>query len=224
MSRVASTNDVQRLIRIFEMDHSRPTSSPAPSQASEAESTVEGLLPACRAGDATAWQQLVARYERLVYSIPLRMGLDREEAADVFQLTFSALIHSLDAIRDESKLGGWLATVARRQSWAVLRRRKTEVSFADVAPPEDPALLDERARTLGMTDANQIQSWELSLWLDQGLARLSDKCRELLTALYLDVSEPSYAELAERLGMPVGSIGPTRARCLERLRQILQER
>ncbi|BCX05506.1 MAG: RNA polymerase sigma factor [Candidatus Roseilinea sp.] len=205
------------------MDDPRSTPSPISSQPAESSLAGDDLLPACRAGNAEAWQRLVEKYERLVYSIPLRMGLDRDEAADVFQLTFSALIQSLDAIRDESKLGGWLATVARRQSWAVLRRRKAEVSFADVAPQDDPSLA-ERARTLGMTDTSQIQSWELALWLDQGLAKLTDKCRELLTALYLDVSEPSYAELAERLDIPIGSIGPTRARCLERLRQILQER
>lgn len=205
------------------MDDSRPTPSPISSQITEAQLAGESLLAACRAGDADAWQRLVEKYERLVYSIPLRMGLDRDEAADVFQLTFAALIQSLDAIRDESKLGGWLATVARRQSWAVLRRRRAEITFADVAPQDDPSLA-ERARTLGMANTDQIQSWELALWLDQGLAKLTDKCRELLTALYLDVSEPSYAELAERLGIPIGSIGPTRARCLERLRGILQER
>jgi RNA polymerase sigma factor (sigma-70 family) len=203
------------------MDDSRSTPSLASSQAADAR-PAEDLLSACRAGDAEAWQRLVEKYERLVYSIPLRMGLDRDEAADIFQLTFSALVQSLDAIRDESKLGGWLATVARRQSWAVLSRRGNQLSFADIAP-EDELALAERAGALGMADSGHIQSWELSLWLDQGLARLTDKCRELLTALYLDVAEPSYAELAERLGIPIGSIGPTRARCLERLRQVLQQ-
>jgi RNA polymerase sigma factor (sigma-70 family) len=202
------------------MDDPRSTTSPISSQPAEPQLAAEDLLSACRAGDSEAWQRLVEKYERLVYAIPLRMGLDRDEAADVFQLTFAALIQSLDAIRDESKLGGWLATVARRQSWALLRRHRDEIALADVAPQDDPSLA-ERARTLGMADAGQIQSWELSLWLDQGLAKLTRKCRELLTALYLDVSEPSYAELAKRLGISIGSIGPTRARCLERLRQIL---
>lgn len=207
------------------MDDPRAPSPTTASPTPDPTRREDDLLRACRAGDATAWQRLVEKYERLVYAIPLRMGLDREEAADIFQLTFAALLHSLDAIRDESRLGGWLATVARRQSWAALRRRKAELNLEDLTDtgPQDAPSWAEYADALGMSDAHQLEAWELALWLNQGLAKLSRKCRDLLTALYLDVSEPSYADLSARLGIPLGSIGPTRARCLERLREALRE-
>lgn len=200
-----------------------PLFAPTPPRASnlptEAPNEAD-LLRACRDGNPAAWEAVVAKYERLVYSIPLRMGLDRDEAADIFQLTFSALLTSLDAIRDEAKLGGWLATVARRHTWAAIGRSKAELSLSDIST--DEANLAEDAAVLGAPNAGRIQTWEMSLWLDQGLAKLADKCRDLLTALYLDVTEPSYTDLAKRLNIAVGSIGPTRARCLERLRQLLQ--
>lgn len=201
-----------------------PQSAPARvdfDQASDAD-----LVRACRDGDAAAWRALIERYERLVYAIPLRMGLDRDDAADVFQLTCAALLNSLDAIHDPARLGGWLATVARRHSWATIRRRAGSVPLAELDDGAEAALA-AGAAALGAPGAavlapDRIQSWELALWLDQGLVKLSAKCRDLLTALYLDVTEPSYVEVAARLGIPVGSIGPTRARCLERLRQVLE--
>jgi RNA polymerase sigma factor (sigma-70 family) len=195
-----------------------PTSPAALDQVTDGD-----LLRGCRAGDPAAWRAIVERYERLIYSIPLRMGLDRDDAADVFQLTFTALLNSLEAIRDPARLGGWLATVARRHSWATLRRQKAQVSLTDLEAGGEGALASD-ASALGMplAGAAGLQGWELALWLDQGLAKLAGRCRELLTALYFDATEPSYADLSTRLGIPVGSIGPTRARCLERLRQVLQ--
>ncbi len=192
-------------------------SAPEPSAVSPDAPALPNLLQACRAGDPAAWQAIIDKYERLVYSIPLRLGLDRDEAADIFQLTFAALLNSLDAIRDESKLGGWLATVARRHAWAAIGQRKSAVPLSDLQL-EDEAALQAEARVLGAPDAERIQAWEMSLWLDQGLAQLTKKCRDLLTALYLDVNEPSYTEIARQLNIPMGSIGPTRARCLEALK------
>jgi len=89
------------------------------------------VLEACRNGNAEAWQQLVDHYERLVYSIPLRLGLSRDDASEIFQLTFTTLLDSLDAIRDAERLGGWLATVARRHSWRLLKRAKSSVPSTD---------------------------------------------------------------------------------------------
>lgn len=175
------------------------------------------LIEACRRGDARAWRRLLDRYERLVYSIPLNYGLSHEDAADISQLTFTILIESLDTLRDDSRLGPWLATVARRHTWRLLKRtqRESTESAGDLA---DTSLLPHKA-----DDTNSIDRWELLEWLDQGLSRLDERCRELLLALYFDPQQPSYAEVAARLNMPVGSIGPTRARCLERLKGILHE-
>ncbi|MGH2541145.1 MAG: RNA polymerase sigma factor, partial [Ardenticatenaceae bacterium] len=102
------------------------------------------LLQACREGNSLAWEQLLDKYERLVFSIPLNYGLPHDDAADITQLTFTIFIQSLDTLRDDSRLGAWLATVARRQSWRLLRQRRRE----SVNPEKE---LTEDAKALGMT-------------------------------------------------------------------------
>jgi RNA polymerase sigma factor (sigma-70 family) len=181
--------------------------------ASEPETSSDGdLIRACRAGDEKAWQQLLDKYERLVYSIPLNHGLRREEAADIAQITFTALIQSLESLRDDSNLGGWLAVVARRHTWRVLQRHRREV--ADELDPETiGALIPD--------PANDLQRWEMTEWISSGLALIGDRCRDLLVALYFEPGEPSYAEVARRLGLAAGSIGAIRGRCLQRLHEIL---
>ncbi len=172
------------------------------------------LLAACRAGDARAWERLLAKYERLVFSIPLNVGLSADDAADVMQLTFTILVESLASLREDSNLAAWLATVARRHTWRTLARKRGHVR-SEMDPESDiSALAGSQSDPLGRL--------ELVEWLHQGLAALSERCRELLLALYFDPSEPSYAQVGKRLRMPVGSIGPTRGRCLERLKNALE--
>lgn len=169
----------------------------------------ESLLEGSRRGDARAWRQILDRYERLVYSIPLNFGLSHADADDIAQTTFTALVRSLDAVEDEARLGSWLATVARRQTWRLVEQRRRE-------RPEDHAMLDRSS-----TDDDARASVERLEWMHQGLVRMDDRCRDLLAALYFDDGEPSYADVAERFGIPVGSIGPTRARCLQKMRTVL---
>jgi len=177
------------------------------------------LIRRCQLGSAGAWQQVLNKYERLVYSIPLRYGLSRNDAADIAQITFTILIESLDSFSEDSRLGAWLATVARRQSWRLLERNRREV------PSESLDSVDLLARVvlLGKSDADSIEHWELTELLDTGLSQIGEPCRELLLALYFQPELSSYAEVAARLDMPIGSIGPTRARCLKRLRRVLVE-
>lgn len=170
------------------------------------------LLAACRTGDEQAWQALLDKYERLVYSIPLNYGLSRDDAADVAQFAFTSLLQSLDSLRDDSNLGGWLALVARRHTWRIVNRHKRE-------PPVE--LDAEVTQALLPTRTNEIERWELTEWLHRGLNLVGERCRDLLTALYFEPDEPSYAQIARRLGIAEGSIGPTRARCLQRLRELL---
>jgi RNA polymerase sigma factor (sigma-70 family) len=177
------------------------------------------LIRRCRQGSTGAWRQLLKKYERLVYSIPLRYGLSRDDAADIAQITFTILIQSLDGLSEDSRLGPWLVTVARRHTWRLLERNRREsaserLEGADVA---------ESAVLLGKSDADSIDHWELTEWLDAGLSKLNKPCQELLLALYFQPEGSSYAEVAERLGMPIGSIGPRRARCLKSLKQVLSE-
>ncbi len=172
------------------------------------------LIRDCHAGDVRAWERLLDRYERLVFSIPLNYGLTTDDAADITQITFTILIQSLDTLRDDTRLAGWLATVARRHTWRVLARYRREA----VNPFED---LGEQETFDGSVDP--LARWELIEWLDHGLNRLDERCRRLLLALYFDPERPSYAQIAMHMNMPVGSIGPTRARCLEQLKRYLTD-
>jgi RNA polymerase sigma factor (sigma-70 family) len=177
----------------------------------------QDLLLRCRQGSVGAWHQLLNKYEGLVYSIPLRYGLSRDDAADIAQITFTILIQSLDSLSENSRLGPWLVTVARRHTWRLLQRNRRENSNERLEGTD----IAEGAVLLGKSDADSTEHWELSEWLEAGLSKLGEPCRELLLALYFQPERSSYAEVAERLGRPVGSIGPTRARCLKRLRQVL---
>ncbi len=174
------------------------------------------LIRACREGEANAWRNLLSKYERLVFSIPLNYGLSREDAADVSQLTFTILIQSLDKLREDSHLGSWLATVARLHTWRLLEKNRRERTDAHENLAEKASLLDESGVDLA-------EPWELTEWFDYGLSRISARCRDLLVMLYFQQEHPSYAEIAARMGIPVGSVGPTRARCLQKLRQALDE-
>ncbi|MBV7336741.1 sigma-70 family RNA polymerase sigma factor [Chloroflexi bacterium TSY] len=174
----------------------------------------EGLLRACRQGNEQAWDRLLDKYERLVFSIARNSGLSFDDAADITQQTFTILLQSLDQMTDEGSLSGWLSTVARRHSKHLLvrqLRRQSRLTDPEIAVGLLPRIAKEKS----------IEHWELAQWLQTGLSRLSERCRQLLTALYLDEKEPSYAEIANRMEMPEGSIGPTRARCLKRLRDLL---
>ncbi|MBA2693128.1 MAG: sigma-70 family RNA polymerase sigma factor [Rubrobacter sp.] len=179
------------------------------------------MLRACRGGDARAWDNLIDKYERLVFSIPLSYGLSREDAADICQVTFTIFMQSMDSLRDDSRLGAWLATVARRHTWRLMKKNRREgtrggedLTGSDIA--------ESVASIFGDGKADAPERWETMEWLDQGLSEIGGPCRELLTVLYFDDDEPSYTEVSERLGMPMGSIGPTRARCLKRLKEALE--
>ena len=174
------------------------------------------LILDCRNGDVGAWQRLLDRYERLVFSVPRRYGLSREDAADITQLTFTILFQSMDTLPEDSTLGAWLTTVARRHTWRLLDRKRREGAGGYERSNEGTSMLAN-------TGTDDVERWELAEWLDHGLLLVGRPCRDLLSALYLDPEEPSYAEVAARLGMAVGSVGPTRIRCLKRLRQVLGE-
>lgn len=174
----------------------------------------EELVRLCAGGDGRAWEAIVRRYRRLIYAIPTRMGLEPEESDEVFQNTFVRLVERLETIRDPSLLRAWLVTTARRLSLDSVRRR---VALEDS---------DEVLRNL--SDKTALPEEELSRLEDQHLVRraferLPERCQNLLGLLYYTADPPSYEAIGQRLRMPVGSIGPTRARCLQRLLRIYRE-
>jgi RNA polymerase sigma factor (sigma-70 family) len=172
--------------------------------------TDSALIESCLNGNQHAWNALVDRYSRLVYSIPRRYRLSEADSDDVFQTVFLNLYRSLDRLKDQNKLSSWLITAAHRESWRV-GRRNDQYPHLDEAFPSVSAPSDER-----------IEEWERQHALHQGLTELGGRCEELLRALFLDRSDPSYEEVAKRLAMSVGSIGPIKARCCEKLERILR--
>lgn len=168
----------------------------------------EALVRACQRGDAVAWSEIVDRYERLVYAVPLKEGLTIDEAADVAQETFATLMISLHQIRQPDRLGWWLMTVARRLSWRERHRDgRAEIDVTSIDLEGDADVGEESVTVQWVFDA--IQS-------------LAEPCRALVVSLFFDPAEPSYAEIAVRLGRPLGSVGPLRARCLDRLKNVLE--
>ncbi len=165
------------------------------------------LISRCLDEEFGAWNELVTRYERLVYAIPLREGLSPDDAAEISQAVFETLVQSLHRIQQPERLGHWLMTVARRLSWRRRNQQRMEVSV-DVHAAEPTA--DDR-------------QWEHTVEIYDAILELGDPCRSLIFGLFFDPAEPSYDELGRSLGFAVGSIGPLRARCLSRLRSILEE-
>jgi RNA polymerase sigma factor (sigma-70 family) len=155
-------------------------------------SSDQELIRRCRQGNAGAWQQLLNKYERLVYSIPLRYGVSRDDAADIAQITFTILIQNLDTLSEDSRLGPWLVTVARRHTWRLMERNRRQSAHLEDAEVAESALL------LGKSDADSVERWELAEWLDAGLSKIGSACRELLLALYFQPERSSYAEVANR--------------------------
>ncbi len=176
------------------------------------------LIAACRAGEAAAWDALIARYQRLVYTIPLRYGLTSAEADDVFQSVWLKLLQHLPSLREPDRVAAWLVTTARRECWD--RRRGADHARTDLVPPD---LVPEDSWVEESTPEEMVIRYEKHHAIRQAIDHLEERCRRLLRYLYYETPKPTYAEVAARLEMPVGAVGPTRARCLEKLRQMLEE-
>jgi RNA polymerase sigma factor (sigma-70 family) len=173
------------------------------------------LVRAAAGGDARAWEQLVDRFASLVWSICRAHRLTDEDAADAAQLTWLHLLEHLDRIRDPQRLAGWLATTCRRECLALLRKSRSSVSV-------EAEHMDRLVGGGSAADEPILTAEEhAALW--QAFQLLSKWCQEVLRELVIDPDDgpPSYRVAAARLQVPVGSLGPTRARCLRQLRNLL---
>lgn len=188
-----------------------PDGAPAGGRLTAASSTGE-LVAAAAAGSRPAWELLVARYHRLVWAVVRRHGLSEEQAHDVFQTTWLRLADHLEDIRKPESLASWLGTTARRECWRVMRRARRSVPTdtlhlrrtpADQPPVSTRAVAGEQARALR-----------------EAIGELDERGRQLLG---LVLAEASYQEIAAVMDMPVGSIGPTRRRYLDKLRHALPD-
>ncbi len=181
------------------------------SQIIDSTTTDPDLIQACLNGDEPAWKELVARYGRLVYSIPFRYGLGAADADDIFQNVFIIVHRRLETLKDQTLLAPWLITVTARETQRWCKRTR------------DHSPLDDTAADSAEPPLERVQQWELQYAVHQALAQLEPRCRELLTALFLDGHPASYQEISARLGLTNGSIGPTRARCFKKLEAILMK-
>lgn len=173
------------------------------------------LVALCLGGDARAWETLIQRYRRLIYSIPVKFSFTSADASDVFQAVCLKLIEHLHELKDETKVSAWLITTTTRQCIHVRSQRLRESSTDDDF--QEPA-----ASGINVEDV-QIQTQEQQAIRD-AVEGLPDRCRTLLELLYFDIKNPSYETISQAMSMPVASIGPTRARCLEKLRTVLRRK
>lgn len=177
----------------------------------------EALIQACRNGDEAAWDQLVARYERLIFTIARHAGLEADQADDVLQRVFLILLERLETIAQPARLAAWLTATTRREAWRV-RRRERLAGLHSGSSEEDLAELED----YGELPDDLVLRLEEQHHVLQALEGLDERCRTLLRLLFLQPTPPSYAEVAATLGMREGAVGPTRARCLEKLRRLLE--
>jgi RNA polymerase sigma factor (sigma-70 family) len=181
----------------------------------------ETLVLACRRGEAGAWDVLVNRYQRLIYTIPRRAGLDEDQVAEVFQRTFARLLENLDRIRQPRSIHAWLVTTARRETLQLLRLQRTEQSFSPDDHP-DHELNNEELPDDRPLPNELLERLEEQHLIRTAMAAMDQRSRDLLTLLYYHPQPLSYAEIAATLDIPEGSVGPTRARCLMKLRRLLE--
>ena len=176
------------------------------------------LVLACRRGDQLAWEKLIRRYQRLIYAIPLRAGLDEDQAAEIFQDVFTTFFQKLNDIEEPEKLQAWLVTTARRKTWRTIARSQTrtredtEAATGAAAVRDETPLPDEQL--LILEEQHRIRT---------AVSMLDERCQKLVQMLFYDAQPSSYADIAAALGIPEGSIGPTRARCLGKLLRILKK-
>jgi RNA polymerase sigma factor (sigma-70 family) len=188
-----------------------PTGTP-PRPAPDASTPVEDVVASATRSDARAWDELVRRYAGLVWAVARSHQLSAADSADVSQTTWLRLVEHIAELNDPARVGSWLATTARRECLMVLGQRARVMPTAEVpepsaadGPPMDARLLAEER--------------DVALW--RAFSRLDSRDQALLRLLSAEPPN-SYRDIGAALDMPIGSIGPTRSRCLERLRRELE--
>ena len=176
------------------------------------DSPTADLVLRARKGDSDAWDALVERFAPLIWSICHRYSLGRADAEDVGQYVWLRLVDQLDAVHDPAALPGWLATTTQRECLRALRAARTQ--HACRYEPDVESIPDEQT---GMAE-HEVLLAERHAALREAFARLPLPCQRLIALLLEDPPLP-YAEISARLGIPVGSIGPSRGRCVEKLRR-----
>jgi RNA polymerase sigma factor (sigma-70 family) len=172
-----------------------------------AQPELASLVSAARSGDSLAWARLVGRFDGMLRSVARSYRLSPQDVDDAVQATWVQLYEHVDSVRDTSAVAAWLATTVRRQSLHILQRRVREHLTDE---PELLATAHSEAADETLLDG------ERRVVLSRALSTLPERQRKLMTLIASD-TKPDYKQIGATLGIPVGSIGPTRARCMARL-------
>jgi RNA polymerase sigma factor (sigma-70 family) len=165
-----------------------------------------------------AWEALIRRYERLIYSVPIRLGMSAEQAVDVFQSVCFIMFRKLRSLRNQERIYSWLITTTTRECWRIWSERTRTYDREKSLPLQGGWVSPEQLAI----ERHLLEQHRTAL--KAALAELSPKCRELITALYLANDEASYESVAKWMSMPVSSIGPTRGRCLRKLKKLFEQK
>jgi RNA polymerase sigma factor (sigma-70 family) len=192
----------------------RPESARSPGTEDAGDSGIALLVRRATEGDRSAWERLVDQYARLIWAITRDFKLAESDAADVFQATWLRLLEHIDRLEQPARVGSWLAATARNECLRSMAARKRVMLVQDDTTLKDDVTCEPEVdeRLLAEESAQAVRD---------ALSCLPGKWRRLVELLMAD-PPASYAEISDQLDLPVGSIGPTRGRCLERLRVLLQ--
>jgi RNA polymerase sigma factor (sigma-70 family) len=177
------------------------------------------LFLECKNGSKKAWEALVRRFQRLIYTIPRRAGLSEDQAADVFQIVFTRAFENMEFIAQPERIQAWLVTTAKRETLAILRQSKRTVSISTNEDDENANPFDIEDE--GLLPDETLEQLQLQRQLRAAVGQLDAKTQEFVKLVFLQDEPLPYSEVAQRLGISEGSIGPTRTRCIEKLRAIM---
>jgi RNA polymerase sigma factor (sigma-70 family) len=205
---------------IPESSSMKDSSAPVDLAAAELSRQDAELVVRCRRGDHAAWDELIDRFQRLIYAIPRRAGLDAEQCDDVFQDVWATLFEKLDEIKQPEKIRSWIVTTAKFKTWAVIRGSRN-IRMPDTAEEmeDEMAAIPDRAP---LADEQLIELEQQHL-IRTAIARIDERCQKILSMIYLRARAASYAEVAIVIGVAETSISPLRTRCLKKLEKLLSK-
>lgn len=184
---------------------------------SESDTSDHDLVAECLKGHSFAWEALLGRYKRLIYSVPVRYGFDIEDRHEIFQTVCLEILRNLPALRDASKIRQWVLTISIRECKNLIDRNRRDRRFY----AQDTVTESQK----DPIDAMAVYLWAERLQiLREALEELPERCRMLIHSIFLSDEKLSYAEVAESLDLSKDTIGSMRQRCLERLRTLLESR
>jgi len=176
----------------------------------------EWLVQGCLQGNPRAWEQLIDKYKRLIYSIPIKYGASPDDAADVFQAVCIEVLNSLPQLKSAQSLRSWLITLTIRQAYRWKRKQSNHVELDGLEPEIAEGIAS-------VSQADTVTQLEQEQIVREVVAQLPPRHRELVRLLFFEQPALPYTEIAQRLGLATGSIGFIRGRCLEKLRKTLLE-